>query len=495
MNKPMNIPEDRPLPIENPVTRASGTPGQGPDPGSSSMARICWIVAVVLLGLTIVLQQMRVSAHAPTAHKEIEPPGFDSVMLVGKMAVKFHAIAPSPSSAQFVQMLEDQARRDEDKVRAVTVAGDILGGQQAIDRLNALDKKLAPDSALRTDVETLRTIYDDPRGPGAVSAEQASALKARHGYFGELALTFGQKNDDPQREKLVGGGAGLLAFFMLVALIVVGAIVAGFVFLGVGVYKVLNRTMVFRMDRPEPGGSMGVEMLVVFIAGFVLLRLVTELIANVSGGGQVAALTAAVVLQWALALVIFYPKFRFGNLRDGWQRLGLHRGRGVLREIGCGFVGYLACLPLYLLGLGATMILMVLKEIVKTAINPGAGPAEPPSNPLFDLFSGSSMWLIVALGLLATVWAPLVEETVFRGATFRQVLARWGFFGAAMVSSVMFALMHGYGLELMPPLICLALGFAFIRLWRGSLIACMTAHCIHNSFVTLMLFTMIQLLK
>jgi membrane protease YdiL (CAAX protease family) len=99
----------------------------------------------------------------------------------------------------------------------------------------------------------------------------------------------------------------------------------------------------------------------------------------------------------------------------------------------------------------------------------------------------STIWLY----LLAAVWAPLVEESVFRGAFYGDLRPRWGVAGAAIGVAFVFAAIHPQGLAGVPALMAIAIVFALVREWRGSLIGPMVAHAINNFLlITLMLLVL-----
>jgi len=52
-----------------------------------------------------------------------------------------------------------------------------------------------------------------------------------------------------------------------------------------------------------------------------------------------------------------------------------------------------------------------------------------------------------------------------------------------VIMGVLFAAIHPQGLATIPALAGLAIGFALIREWRGSLIAPMAAHAMHNGIL------------
>jgi membrane protease YdiL (CAAX protease family) len=148
----------------------------------------------------------------------------------------------------------------------------------------------------------------------------------------------------------------------------------------------------------------------------------------------------------------------------------------VLREVGVGLYGYLAGLPLLVGGGLVTWALM--KYTGTTATHPIAN--EPVD----------TAWQVAQLFLLASVGAPLVEETMFRGALFGHLRARVGWWVSAPVVSLVFAAIHPQGWVAIPVLGSIALILAALREYRGSLIASVTAHALNNALAVLMMVLM-----
>jgi membrane protease YdiL (CAAX protease family) len=93
--------------------------------------------------------------------------------------------------------------------------------------------------------------------------------------------------------------------------------------------------------------------------------------------------------------------------------------------------------------------------------------------------------------------APLVEETMFRGALYRhlrEASAGWGRVSSVVVStflsSFLFAVIHPQGWLAVPVLGGLAAVFALAREWRQSLVPPMVAHAVNNGITTLVLLMM-----
>ncbi len=90
---------------------------------------------------------------------------------------------------------------------------------------------------------------------------------------------------------------------------------------------------------------------------------------------------------------------------------------------------------------------------------------------------------LVAVTLLVTVAAPIVEETFFRGFLFG-ALWRWkGWVLGAVVSGVMFGLVHAGGTSaiFLPPLAILGFLLAYLYYRTGSLLPGMGVHAFNNA--------------
>jgi membrane protease YdiL (CAAX protease family) len=118
----------------------------------------------------------------------------------------------------------------------------------------------------------------------------------------------------------------------------------------------------------------------------------------------------------------------------------------------------------------------------------------PPNHPIVGdvLHSDWLGWLQILF--VASVGAPFVEETMFRGVLYRHLReatagrGRWrSVVVSALVAAFLFAALHPQGLLGILPLMALACGFTAAREWRGSLVPSMTVHALHNGMLTVML--------
>jgi membrane protease YdiL (CAAX protease family) len=101
---------------------------------------------------------------------------------------------------------------------------------------------------------------------------------------------------------------------------------------------------------------------------------------------------------------------------------------------------------------------------------------------------------LLGILFLASVAAPLIEETMFRGVLYRhlrEASARFGpvlsFFASGILVSFVFAVIHPQGIFAVPVLMALAFGFAMAREWRGTLVPAMVGHALNNGILTLLL--------
>jgi membrane protease YdiL (CAAX protease family) len=175
-------------------------------------------------------------------------------------------------------------------------------------------------------------------------------------------------------------------------------------------------------------------------------------------------MTAAVAL-WPLLRGVTWPQLR--------EALGWHRGKGILLEIAMGAWGYAAGLPVIGIAFFITSLLLKYSHTQST-------------HPITEEFTaGMSLAKIFGLLISAAVCAPLLEETIFRGALYGHLRRRWAPWISAGVVALVFAAMHPQGWAAIPVLGSIALVLAALREWRGSLVASMTAHAINNGLLVI----------
>ena len=113
----------------------------------------------------------------------------------------------------------------------------------------------------------------------------------------------------------------------------------------------------------------------------------------------------------------------------------------------------------------------------------------------FDLGIDKMMILLLAEFLIVAVLVPIVEEILFRGILYKGLRQKLGFISAAILSSIIFAVLHiqshlvwQANLILITVILCLSLGITYAYEKTGNLWVCIIIHMINNAIATLVAF-------
>jgi len=514
----------------SPQTSTDQPPRDGvprePDPGSRSMAKLAWILLIVFTASVVALQQMR-AGESPTGPKPgdplsiVEPEPDSAFAMTARMMTRVMTAAndmvaasvppgqPNPQAAQFKSNNEMAAREVKtvaktppERLRSAIVAAQLGMPDDARSQLEALAADLMPNDAeglpptinatdevraqLLGDIATTTALIDKQD----VAADKSDALIARHGWFGKLATTLHAPASDPQRATLVSGGVQMLLLLFALVLVAVAVFLASLVCFVIWLVRLSSGREQPAFTPPAPGGSVYLETVVVFVAAFLALRILTSILPPLlfAKGQEPAWLEAAVIAtQWLILPTIFYPLLR-GVSWSRWKAdLGWHTGRGLFREIGAGIYHYFAGLPIFFAAILLTLVIIAIRGLIS------GQPNESPHNPILDIVQNSDFFTIVMLYLLASIWAPIVEESIFRGGFFRHLRSTWGVFAAAVLSSLVFGVMHGYEWLMLGPVIGLGFVFALMRNRRDSLVGCVAAHALHNGVLLIFVLSFLSL--
>ncbi len=99
------------------------------------------------------------------------------------------------------------------------------------------------------------------------------------------------------------------------------------------------------------------------------------------------------------------------------------------------------------------------------------------------MFGSPSSAILTSLD--AVVGAPVVEEIIFRGLLFGALVGKWGFWPAALCSSLVFASVHGYELEGTISVLTTGTFLCWLYVRTGRLWAPILAHALLNAIVVL----------
>lgn len=316
-----------------------------------------------------------------------------------------------------------------------------------------------------------------------VGQKEREALRSHVGWFAELARGPGLA--DPPAEQSIRTRSLVVLGVMGLLVMLVGCAFLGGVLL-----------LIFHLRRVQSGESPNA-----FVASRNLTGVLLECFALYLGIMTFSALAAAWLGGWlgiagyglAVIVPLLWPRWRGVTWRDFRLAVGLHQGRGFWREVGVGCVGYLGVLAIASIGIGLTLLLTLVADLLQGGFGgDGSGaeasPTGPEVHPVVGWIYEGNLWVRLACFFLAAGFAPVFEELFFRGALQRYLRGYFRFLPSALLTGVIFAALHPQGFFAIPALAGIGVGFSLLREWRDSLIAPMTAHAINNGCLVGMLW-------
>ncbi len=438
-----------------------GEVGGGVEVGQWAAWVVIFLSIVTIVSLPVIFEK-RVAAAAVKASRE-KP---DVQMLVSarygvavERALPLRSAKMKTAVPRLLSSLDKVATTSSDKLRVAMVRGELEGKDAALKTLAALE---ANDPSIQGDVEVLRDIYE---GSGAaVGSPRWNDFHDRHGWFADLAASFGRVDSDPLRAAMLQAALRSMVIVILMVLLSFGSAMVGLVLLIIGIvlWTQGKWRFEFGVSRRLPTDRRAyIEAFAVYLGGALLLGVVIRYILQLGGSWGLAA------LPLAFGVATIWPKLRGQSWSEWRAMVGLHTGKGVMQELFCGAVGYVAGLPVMATGMLATFFLAKWGGV-------------HPTHPIMREISANP-WTVAWLLLMASVWAPITEELMFRGAMFGHLRGRLGWWPSALIVAFVFAAIHPQGWAAIPALGSIAMVLAGVREWRGSILGCMMAHAINNT--------------
>jgi membrane protease YdiL (CAAX protease family) len=446
-------------------------PELDPPPVPAKYARAgLWLgVVTILLCVWFVLSQGGKIRHEKS--EAVEPNPLTNLMaryLIGSKELLLGTPAWNSQSAQGLSSsLKDQARSPADQFRAELVCAVLEDRRPSEILLREIAER---EPMLRKDSEFVASLST----PGTqANASDWQWFKARHGWVARLAEAQANEWPQPEWDKLKSEAKTTMITFGGASLFGFAAFIGGIVLLVLLISRWRKGYIRTTLQGPPPAQAHAfIEAFAIYIFGYtVAITLLRWLF---------PALSSMIFYGAALSFVavgILWPRWR-GVSHGTWtETMGWHRGHGVLREMGIGLLGWVAGLPLLL---AAASLAPLISRWT------GADPTHPMVQEITQ--PGMGRWGIIAL---AVIWAPLVEETMFRGLLFPAISAGKRWLLGSLLSAFIFAVIHPQGWAGVPAIMAIALTLSTLRLLRGSLIAPMTAHALNNGMVcALLLFSL-----
>jgi len=310
---------------------------------------------------------------------------------------------------------------------------------------------------------------------GPLSSVAMSQVNTRAGQKAAAARTL-EAAKARYRSELVAGG------LLLVVLIVGGlaGVVIGVMFLW------SNASMFASAPRSHLAWSTGVSAFIVYLASYIGFSAVAEIGGDFLGhklrdtwadSAYLGLLIVSALVAYGIGMATLIGGTRYAGL--DWREIG-YRTRSAGRDVLTGVGGFFAALPLLLMAAIVTWIL------VKTVLRNFPTPEQP----FEGILAQGNVLSTVLTFLAASVIAPIVEETFFRGVLYTALRGRMGVWAAVAISSAIFAVIHPLPGGFLP-IFALACVFALMRERTGSVVPSIVAHSVYNTvqlLVVLLLF-------
>lgn len=249
-------------------------------------------------------------------------------------------------------------------------------------------------------------------------------------------------------------------------------ILCGFVGLIVWIVVLLSKRWRSLPSRPFP--EMHPEILDGSLWGVNLFFMIALAIGLIGFKSNMPLLTELTYL--AITIGVFSYLYSWSRKTGiSLQLLGLLPQK-PFRELVSGMLAYCA----YLVPL---VPLMILLSFLWSAL-----PDQ--TNPLTDkALAELSLWEKISIFLQAAVFAPFIEEIVFRGLLFSVLWQRTGrVWLSAFASGYLFAVIHPQFLSGLLAITMLGMILALLYAYSRSLLPCMLVHALNNGTITLFAF-------
>jgi membrane protease YdiL (CAAX protease family) len=324
-------------------------------------------------------------------------------------------------------------------------------------------------------------------------------LVKRLGWFGKLALApAGEVTAQAMRDEVIGSARRVFAILIgIVAVIGLGGLLG---FGGLVVLFVLALTGRVRSGLGPPANYHGIyaETFAVWMVLFLGLQKPLQFLGP---GFRPYAMVLVLAAFFASLLALFWPVMRGVKWSQVRRDIGWTLGRQPALEPLIGLGGYFMALPMLAVGVGFTLLLMLVEKFLQQSISGDPGPFDPAggaAHPIIEQLGGANWWPKIQILLLAAVAAPIIEETMFRGVLYRHLRDASGAMGvvlsvivSATINALLFAAIHPQGWVAIPALMSLAYAFIMMREWRGTIIPSMIMHGVSNGIVIGMLIVLL----
>jgi membrane protease YdiL (CAAX protease family) len=480
--------------IPEPATPLSVEPPLLVEPVKKGQPLLAWLVITLLVGMIVIEANFQPQGEAGETEDKL---ALTIMQVQARFLVGMGEFAKDKKKEIVDQVKVLNQGSVGQRMRYAVLIGELDGPKGALDELSQLDqkvaeknKKLSPeDGRTREILGRLCESYAHGNWAAAsVDGDDREFLKKQLDWFGEMALAPRDSPYRAEREDVMSLAFRTMAAFL--AAVVFFGLMALVGLVGLITYLVLMLSgSLQHLKCVSHHGGVYAETFAVWLVLFIGFRIAAG---RIFGADERLLMSGAVSLMSLLALL--WPVLRGIPWRQVREDIGLTWGRNPSLEPVIGVGAYAISIPLAGIGLVITWFLIQLvSELQQVGQGDEFGPSSYPAHPIVQFLATGDWRVKLEALLLASVVAPIVEETMFRGVLYRHLregTRSLGFaasaFVSAIVASFIFAAIHPQGLVTVPALMGLAFGFTLIREWRGTLIPSMIAHGINNGLVLLL---------
>lgn len=174
------------------------------------------------------------------------------------------------------------------------------------------------------------------------------------------------------------------------------------------------------------------------------------------------------LISFFIALIIILVLLRNDTESEKWNR-----GKTTIPAT----IGWI------ILGVFLALFAQIIAGTIETQVFKIKAESENTQN-IIDIIKTAPLFMIVS-----SIFAPILEEIIFRKIIFGTLYKRYNFFIAAIISSLIFALIHFDPTHLLV-YISMGLVFSFLYVQTKRIIVPIMAHVMMNTYVMLITFVL-----
>ena len=455
--------------------------------------KTAWVLIVLMVGAMASLQAIPIEVDESGQEEDLA--GLVLVELQAEFILGHSVLTGTEGNvASSAVVLDTGTVHQRQRYMALMIG---LGEFQAASRSAlSMQSELASQGMEMTEKQAKTQEMLDILADGGTLPQDHESLEVPLGWFGSFV-----EADEQGRENIKSSASRKVALVISVVFMVSIAAVVGLVFLVVQIVRAVDQKIASGLGKPSSHHGVYAEVFALWLITINVLTVLAGILGILlAKDTPTLGMSFVLMAMFASLSVIGWAFVRGVSFNQILEDIGWHSGKGVVREVATGFIGYAMTLPIIGIGLLMTFMLMLLQQLMG-----GGGESDPfggtggGSHPIIIGIAEGGWQLRFILILLASVAAPVVEETVFRGVLYRHLRSSCSPFPqtASIVCSVLlvsfiFAAIHPQGWVAIPWLMGIAVGVNLLREWRGSIIPSMVVHGVSNGIVVSMMIVMLS---